>query len=194
MSAKSSTSRQLPLPILPRDALVEIVLPAWRLLPPALSSVLAQVFVLTCMLQEAGKNGAIAYRWQVVDPARPEKMGPARGIAQFELGGGVKGVIGHPSSRYWAAQACKSLGVDFNARAVWLALSESDALAAVFARLLAFTDPKPLPALGDWQAAFAYYLRNWRPGAWANGSAKTRVELKQRFERNYAVALAAATQ
>ncbi len=34
----------------------------------------------------------------------------------------------------------------------------------VFARLLLWTDAKPLPAIGDEQGAWDYYLRNWRPG------------------------------
>ncbi len=37
-------------------------------------------------------------------------------------------------------------------------------LACAFARLLLFTDPRPLPALGNPQAAWDYYVRNWRPG------------------------------
>ncbi len=37
-------------------------------------------------------------------------------------------------------------------------------LAAAFARLLLLTDAKPLPQIGDVQGAWAYYVRNWRPG------------------------------
>ena len=37
-------------------------------------------------------------------------------------------------------------------------------VAAGFARLLLWTDPRPLPAIGDVKAAWQYYLRNWRPG------------------------------
>ena len=49
-------------------------------------------------------------------------------------------------------------------RPVWTALETNDVLAGVFARLLLWTDAKPLPAIGDEQGAWAYYLRNWRPG------------------------------
>lgn len=51
-----------------------------------------------------------------------------------------------------------------DARSVWEKLAEDDILAAAFARLLLFTDPKSLPAIGAREAAWAYYLRNWRPG------------------------------
>ena len=44
------------------------------------------------------------------------------------------------------------------------ALASDDVLACAFARLLLFTDPRPLPALGNPQAAWDYYVRNWRPG------------------------------
>ena len=35
---------------------------------------------------------------------------------------------------------------------------------SAFARLLLWTDPAPLPALGAAVRAWAYYRRNWRPG------------------------------
>ena len=180
---------QLPLPIAPIDALRQILLPAWQVLPPAMSTVAAQVFVLAAMLQESN----LAHRWQVVDLKRPDVMGPARGLAQFELGAkgtgaGVWGVFEHPASRYWLAQACVALGVEFNPRAIWLALAGSDALAAVLARLLAFTDPRPLPAVSDAEGAWKCYLRNWRPGAYTNGSAKARAALKAKFLRNHGAA------
>ncbi|MNL86831.1 hypothetical protein D3C87_2157110 [compost metagenome] len=37
-------------------------------------------------------------------------------------------------------------------------------LAAGVARLLLWTDPKTLPSIGDVDAAWALYLRTWRPG------------------------------
>ena len=180
---------QLPLPITPKDALRQILLPAWRLLPPSMSTVQAQVFVLVVMLQESNLKD----RWQVIDLNRPDVMGPARGLAQFELGkkgtgAGVWGVFEHKSSRYWLAQVCAALRVAFEPRAIWTALSTNDALAACLARLLAFTDPRPLPAVGDVEGAWAYYLRNWRPGAYTNGSAAKRAKLREKFRRNYQLA------
>ena len=45
-----------------------------------------------------------------------------------------------------------------------LAMETDDILAAAAARLLLFTDPRRLPALGDDREAWNLYLRNWRPG------------------------------
>jgi hypothetical protein len=49
-------------------------------------------------------------------------------------------------------------------RDVWLALETDDILAARLARLLLWTDPRPLPVRGDAAAGWNYYIRNWRPG------------------------------
>lgn len=90
--------------------------------------------------------------------------GPARGFWQFERGGGVVGVLTHAASAQRAAALCAARGVDATPAAVYPALEQDDVLAAGFARLLLLTDPKPLPAVGDVDGAWAYYLRNWRPG------------------------------
>ena len=188
------------MPIAPRTALTQILLPAWQLLPPAMSTTLAQVFVLTICLHEGGPlafqaarcpGPCIANRWQVIDVRQPDRKGPARGIAQFEKGG-VAGVMNHHASRYWLKQACDALGVPFTVAGIWSALASNDALAAVLARLLAFTDPRALPAVGDWEAAFAYYVRNWRPGAWTRGTTAQRAALKAKYRNNYEAAMRAA--
>lgn len=90
--------------------------------------------------------------------------GPAVGYWQFEKGGGVRGVLTHHASAARAAKLCVAQGVAATETAVYGALPLDDVLAAGFARLLLLTDPKPLPAVGDEQGAWAYYLRNWRPG------------------------------
>jgi hypothetical protein len=94
--------------------------------------------------------------------------GPARGLWQFELGGGVAGVMNHSAS----ADRASAFTADFigsnttNTGAIWASLAYEDILAAVFARLLLWTDPAPLPtaAASSEQTAWQYYLRNWRPG------------------------------
>ena len=48
--------------------------------------------------------------------------------------------------------------------AIYAALEYDDVLAAGVARLLLWTDPKALPPVGDVDAAWALYLRTWRPG------------------------------
>lgn len=156
----------LPLPISPVTMLRDIILPALKLLPQAMSSERAQVLLVAISGQESNWN----HRWQVVDLNRPEKRGPARGLWQFELGAkgtgaGVWGVVEHQASRYWLAQVCAARGVPFNARAIWLALEADDILAACVARLLLFTDPKVLPAITDPDGAWKLYrFRTWRPG------------------------------
>ncbi|HEY0201134.1 MAG TPA: hypothetical protein VGC24_05530, partial [Burkholderiaceae bacterium] len=90
------------------------------------------------------------------------------------------------------AQAlCKVRGVAFTPQAVWDALDDDDLLAAGFARLLLYTDPAPLPAVGDVEGAWAYYLRNWRPGAYSNGSEDGRAALLRKWRSYYATAQSA---
>lgn len=90
--------------------------------------------------------------------------GPARGLWQFERGGGIKGVLTHPVSRKKAEAFCLAASVAPTIDAAYKAVAEDDVLACQFARLLLLTDPRPLPALGEQMEAWGYYLRNWRPG------------------------------
>lgn len=182
----------LPLPIGPIDAIRQVIRPALKLLPSAMTSDRAVLMILAIFLQES----ALKHRWQVIDANRPDRKGPARGLPQFELGtrasrGGVWGVFLHAASRYWLAQVCGLLGVPNEPRAIWQELERNDALATCLARLLLFTDPRPLPAMDDVEACWQYYLRNWRPGAYTRGTAAQRRELRAKWERNHAKALAA---
>ena len=140
--------------------------PALKLLPKAMDSREARVILLAIGQQESG----FEHRWQVIDAKRPSRKGPARGFWQFELGtrasrGGVWGVYLHEASRYWLSVLCQARGVEFNPRAIWLAIEQDDVLAAGLARLLLFTDPKRLPSRGDAVGAWNLYrYRTWRPG------------------------------
>lgn len=144
----------------PGHFLTEVIEPGLQLLAeiggPAPSDA-ARRMLLVIALQESGPK--LAARYQGSPAATP---GPARGWWQFEQGGGVRGVLDHTASRAWAAQACEACEVVRQPAAVWRALEGHDVLACVFARLLLWTDPNPLPTRE--QAAWAYYLRNWRPG------------------------------
>lgn len=115
----------------------------------------AQQLLLTIALQES----ALVHRAQVIASGRP---GPARGWWQFERGGGVAGVMRHPASSALARALCDDCAVPFEADAIWRCLEGHDDLAVGFARLLLWTDPKPLPTSAS--EGWAYYLRNWRPG------------------------------
>lgn len=143
----------LPLPMTAQQCADDVIAPAFRLLLPGrFDSREARVLLLAIMLQESG----LKHRKQV--------GGPARGLAQFEQGGGVHGVLTHPESRLYARAVCLLRGVAPTDSDLYMALSQSDDLACAIARLLLWTDPAPLPAIGAVDAAWAYYLRNWRPG------------------------------
>jgi hypothetical protein len=160
----------------------EVVASALLLLPGQMHGVKAECELYAIGLQESG----LQHRYQLPRnpnrPGEPLRKGPARGLWQFELGGGVVGVMTHAASKAHAERICEMRGVAFDAFAVWSALEHDDVLAAVFARLLLWTDPKPLPALGAVEEAWAYYLRTWRPGS----------PHKSAWPRNYAAALEAA--
>jgi len=142
----------LPLPTLAgiRDA----VLPqASALLPTIPFTPDSSVMLLAIGLQES----RFRHRRQV--------KGPARGFWQFEAGGGTKGVLTHPRTHTIARSlAWERVGTASITTTINEALAEDDVLACCFARLLLWTDPKPLPGIGDREEAWRYYFRNWRPG------------------------------
>jgi hypothetical protein len=140
---------QLPLPLTLEQVQRAVLDPA---ISGRFDSPEARVMLLAIGLQES----RFAHRRQI--------GGPARGLWQFERGGGVAGVLRHPSSKVLAADACRDHCVKPTAAAVYGHLEHDDVLAAKFARLLLWTDPRPLPALGDVEGAWRYYIRNWRPG------------------------------
>lgn len=137
-----------------------IVTPGLRLLPAKMDSAEARVLMLAIGLQES----RLKNRWQVIDLNRPNVKGPARGLWQFERAGGVAGVLNHAATKRLALSACQARGVVPAPTSVWTKLAEDDVLAAAFARLLLWSDPAPLPALGRGGEAWTYYLRTWRPG------------------------------
>jgi hypothetical protein len=127
--------------------------PALAILPMGMDSPKARVMLLATGLQES----RFQYRRQMGN-------GPARGFWQFERGGGVKGVFTHHASTGHLHNLCKARGVPFDVPTIWAALETDDVLAAGVARLLYYTDPKPLPDVDDADGAWKLYLRTWRPG------------------------------
>ena len=119
----------------------------------------ARVAMLAIGLQESRMT---ARRQLVGNPPKP--VGPAKGLWQFERGGGCVGVLTHRSAKNKMFAACINHGVEPNSRALWDALEFNDVLAATAARLLLYTDPRPLPLLGDVWGMWDYYVDNWRPG------------------------------
>jgi hypothetical protein len=114
--------------------------------------------------------------------------GPARGLWQFEQGGGVKGVLNHPTAGRYLHDICDRLDVIPDPKHCWHAIEFDDALAACFARLLLWSDPGKLPGINDADAAFALYLRTWRPGAYTRGDSLQRNALLIKFLKNHAAA------
>lgn len=124
---------------------------AFQLLPVKMDSPLARVILAAIGFQESGYQVRIQYG-----------NGPARSYWQFEKGG-IKGVMLHKASARLAMEICEKRGVDFNSELIWKAMETDDVLGAAFARLLMYTDPKPLPdnQVDAWEM---YAKRLWRPG------------------------------
>ncbi|WP_082420950.1 MULTISPECIES: hypothetical protein [unclassified Pseudomonas] len=145
------------------------------LLPPQMCTRPARVLLHAINLQE--------------NPKRLEQQvnGPARGDYQFEKGGGVVGVMTHGSVKARTQEVCRARGVGFSAESIYQAIGLDPVLAAALARLLLWTDPKPMPSADDEHGAWELYLRVWRPGAYT----RQPEELRAKFKRNHAAALKA---
>lgn len=156
--------------------IIDILDPALAWLPPKMDSREARVQLLATGLQES----KFEHRYQVLN--HPTLKGPARSFWQMERGGGVKGVMTHSASHDLALAACQRQGVPFDTKSVWLTMENDDFLAAVFARLLYWTDAGRLPAVTDAAGGWRLYLNTWRPGkphpaSWAGYHAAARAAL-----------------
>lgn len=140
-----------------KDILSSAISPALEILPPKMDTPEARVMLLATGLQES----RFQFRHQV--------GGPAHGFWQFEEGtqktrGGIWGVYLHQASSSPLMNLCTVRGIAFTPDAIYKAIETDDLLAAGVARLMLYTDPKPLPAVGDTPGGWATYLRIWRPG------------------------------
>lgn len=134
--------------------------PALALLPPKMDSAEARVMLLAIGLQESRFRDR---RQLVGNP--PVPTGPAKSFWQGERGGGmVAGVRTHAATKALAADLHRARGVAPNDAAIWNAIEQDDVLAAGLARLLLYSDPRPLPSVTDEAGAWSLYLRTWRPG------------------------------
>lgn len=132
--------------------------PAMALLP-SMDSREARALMIAIGLQES----RFMYRHQKLI-GLPYQKGPARGFWQFERSG-IHGVMVHSCSNKLSESVAKARAVPFDSVLIHAALEHDDVLAAAFARLLLWTDLKPLPALNATsEEAWRYYSRNWRPG------------------------------
>lgn len=127
--------------------------PALALLPATMDTPSARAMVVAICLQES----RLQHRHQI--------GGPAHGYAQFEQGGGVRGVLTHPASKPHILKVLDALdytGAD--AEDCYAAIEHNDILAVCFARLLLYTLPNLLPARGDPEGGWEQYISAWRPG------------------------------
>ena len=137
----------------------EAINPALKLLPAKMDSDAARVMLLAIGLQES----RFKYRAQKTND--PYVKGPARGLWQFERGGGVVGVTTHKATRELARAVCQARAVPFDSVLIHTALEFDDILAAAIARLLLWADYKPLPGVdASHDETWDCYMRNWRPG------------------------------
>lgn len=113
----------------------------------------AEAAVLTMAI--AGQEGAWRYRRQ--------NGGPARSYWQFEKMGGVIELFQKTPKQL--TKLCDYLDIPFVLPDVFEAMAWNDTLGCAMGRLLLWQDPRALPEIGSKDAAWAYYLRNWRPGA-----------------------------
>ena len=135
-----------------KETLTHIITPALRILPPMMTSDAAKAMLLAIGMQES----RLTHRKQI--------GGPARGLWQFERGGGVAGVLRHPRTQGHAATVCWRLGNAGTTASVYHQLASDDVLAACFARLLLWTLPDALPGRERVAEGWGQYIRAWRPG------------------------------
>lgn len=130
------------------------LVPALRLLPSQMDSPQARAMVVAICLQESRLE------------RRVQIGGPARGYAQFELGGGVRGVLSHALTKPHIQTVLAALDYEpkSDATACYQAIAHNDILAAAFARLLLWTVPPALPERDETDAGWKQYLWAWRPG------------------------------
>lgn len=138
------------LPATNQSVLAEAIDPAIDSLPPKMRGDVARKMLLAIGRQESG----FAARRQMGN-------GPARGLWQFERSG-VLGVMHHHTTAEYAHRFIRDCGVTYGSTSVLDALESNDILAAGMARLLLWTDPRPLPT--DCMGCWNLYERVWRPG------------------------------
>jgi hypothetical protein len=131
----------------PRLFLLRVVEPGLALLPGYMVSNAARVALMAIAGQETN--------WA----ARAQIGGQALGYWQFQADG-LDGVL----TKQGPLMAAIFKTLDVAAPDAHIALQFHDPLACAVARLLLWSDPEPLPAIGDVNGCWNYYTRNWRPG------------------------------
>lgn len=128
------------------------ITPGMSLLPGSMDSAQARAMILAICLQESG----LRHRQQV--------KGPARSYAQFEMNGGIRGVLTHPITKSYIQKALEALDYPFDISTSYIAIEHNDLLCVVYSRLLLYTLPRPLPEIDNPEEGWSQYLSAWRPG------------------------------
>jgi hypothetical protein len=131
--------------------MAQVVQPALGMMPAYFDTPQARCMLVAISGQEADWTARIQFH------------GPARGLWQCEPTG-VRDVMQLGITQPHVSAVCKVRKMPATPDAVYAALPSDDLLACVVARLILWADPAPLPAIGDQDAAWQCYLRNWRPG------------------------------
>ena len=133
------------------NVIKQVILPGLAVLPAEMNTPEAIAMLLTIGLQES----RFEHRKQI--------GGPARGFYQFEKGGGLKGVLRHPGVKEHTTRILEYF--EINREDAFDALTYNDTIATAFARLLLWTDPKPIPPVrSHYSESWDTYARVWRPG------------------------------
>ena len=109
------------------------------------------------MLATAGYESRWEYRAQFGG-------GPALGY-WMDQQNAVQLLLDHPAAGPLLRRAAEALGIAPHAAAIHAASENTDAIAYLIARLLAWCDPHPVPAIGDEEGCWHAYLRAQNPGA-----------------------------
>lgn len=134
-----------------KEALNTVIIPGLALLPTKMDTPEARVMLLAIGMQES--------RFE----HRKQMGGPAHGFYQFEHGGGIRGVLNHRWTKPLITGIIAVRGI--KPEECYDCIAHDDAIATVFARLLLYTHPQPLPSLtSDPGESWQYYADTWRPG------------------------------
>lgn len=137
-------------PLTPQELLVRID-DALKLLPRRMTSHAARQMMFAICYQESD----LAHR-------RQQPSGPARGYAQFELGG-MLGIMRHPAtSRYFAQVATELDLVNLEPGQLHAAMEHDDVWCMACTRLNLWWYLEPLAT--NQAVGWSQYLNIWRPG------------------------------
>ena len=138
----------------PLECVRDVMGPAFRYLPLSMDTPAARAMLVAIGLQESN----LEFRRQHED-------GPARGLWQFERGGGFFGVLKHSTVGPLAAKVVDELGYsDLSPAALFGKLETDDIFACCLARLLLYTVPNRLPNAQQPTEGWEQYMWAWRPG------------------------------